>query len=193
MLLRVEHIVRDTVGDGVCEALNEPVALGLIALTVGGADDRQQPLNILPCQRVGVEPQRAQHLHHFGTIDLDDRRPQDREVLLALFLAHLGAVMKLKLSEAGEAVQVQPLGCEPGADELRDLHRSRADQRRLLADIAVHDLVDDAAELGLFGLEDDVRMVLPHHRPVRWHNQYRHAVDGAEFVLLGLGGTGHPR
>ena len=55
------------------------------------------------------------------------------------------------------------------------------------------DLVDERRELGVLGLEHEVRLVVADHRPVGGDRHHLEAVDLVELLLLGHGRAGHAR
>src|SRR5258708_1557694 len=78
-------------------------------------------------------------------------------------------------------------------DELGILYRSRADQHRLAALVAVLDVADDCLVLFRCGAKDLVVAVGAYHRHVRRDDDDLQPVDLLEFVGLGIGRSRHPR
>ncbi len=75
--------------------------------------------------------------------------------------------------------------------QLRGLHRGRADQRRLAALRALADVLDDRLELVLLRQVHEVRRVVADHRPVRRDHGDFEPVDLLELERLGIRGARH--
>ncbi len=76
-------------------------------------------------------------------------------------------------------------------EQLRLGHRGGADEHGLAERVALDDVVDDRVELGLLGLEDQVRLVGAHHVPVGRDGHHGQPVGGGELAGLRLGRPGH--
>ena len=74
---------------------------------------------------------------------------------------------------------------------LGTLDAGGADEHRLADLVTLGDIVSDRAELGLFGLVDQVGLVLADHVPVGGDLHHTELVDLVQLGGLGLGGAGH--
>src|SRR3982750_1390832 len=86
-----------------------------------------------------------------------------------------------------------PAPLEHSRKVLGDIDRDGADEYRLALPVALDDVLDDGAVLGLRGPVDEVVPVVPDHRLVRRDRNDPHLVDVHELVGLGSGGAGHAR
>ena len=72
-------------------------------------------------------------------------------------------------------------------------HRRRAHQHGLAGGVTLGDVVHHRVELGLLGLEDEVRVVGADHLHVRRDGHHGQPVGRGELAGLGLGRAGHAR
>jgi hypothetical protein len=108
--------------------------------------------------------------------------------------AGLGDDMRLALVLLGVEHFVRDAGGgELVGEQFRGLDRGGADQRRLAALVAVLDVLDHGVELRFLGQVDEVGAVLADHRAVGRDHHHFQAVDGLEFVGLGVRRAGHAR
>ncbi len=108
--------------------------------------------------------------------------------------AGLGDQLALSFGVLGLGVEdrvLDPVALQRLGDHLRDLDRNRTDKDRLSLFVAADDFVEDRFPLAVFGFEDLVVLVHPHHRLVGRHLDHRDFVDLHELGRLGQGGAGH--
>ena len=133
-------------------------------------------------QELGVTAQ-----HDIGTTAGHVGGDGDRTVL-----ARLCDDLRFLLVVLGvEHLMLDAVALEQGAQLLGGLDRDGADQDRLALGVALLNLFDNGVEFASAGLVDDVRQIGSDNRLVGRDLDNVHAIDLAELLLLGHGGTGH--
>ncbi len=107
-------------------------------------------------------------------------------------LPRLGNDLRLLLVELRVQHVVRDLApLQLARQVLRALHARCTDQHRLTLLVPLGDVVDDRVELRLFGLVDQVGLILADHRLIGRDRQDAQLVDLVELGGLGVGGTRH--
>ena len=78
-------------------------------------------------------------------------------------------------------------------EPLRSLHRRRAHQHRTPQLLQIPDLLDHRVELRLLRAEHEIRLIVPHHLPVRRRHHHLQRVNLVQLLRLRLRRARHPR